>query len=145
MPEPKAQERPLPISQAMPFETQPFRAFQHSPNHPQRRYANVKSSILSKLDFFIRENMKDEGFNSEQLAEKCLMSTRTLYRKVFLSTGVTPAAYIREKRLQYAWSLMEIHVYSTVAEIAYESGFHNADYFGQIFQKRFGIKASEKL
>ncbi|MBC7448043.1 MAG: AraC family transcriptional regulator [Hymenobacteraceae bacterium] len=60
-------------------------------------------------------------------------------------TGLTPAAYLREVRLERARQLLEARTTQTVAEIACAVGFEDAQYFGKVFFKRYGKRASEYL
>jgi transcriptional regulator GlxA family with amidase domain len=89
--------------------------------------------------------LADADFGPLQLAERLALGERTLYRHTKELTGLTPAAYLRELRLQHARCLLEQQVCLSVAEVAYQSGFNDPSYFGQVFQKRFGKKPSAYL
>ena len=89
--------------------------------------------------------LEDADFGPTQLAERLALGERTLYRYIKELVGLTPAAYLRELRLQHAHHLLETQACPTVADAAYQSGFNDPSYFGQVFQKRFGKKPSAYL
>lgn len=84
-------------------------------------------------------------FGPAALAAGLHLSERTLYRRLKELTGQTPAAWLREQRLTLARHLLETGARPTVAQVAYAAGFVNADYFGQLYFKRFGCLPSDHL
>ncbi|MBQ4819327.1 AraC family transcriptional regulator [Aquimarina sp. MMG016] len=64
-------------------------------------------------------------------------------RKIKPATGQTPAAYIREIRLQSAKYKIEYNVRASISEIAHELSMNNLSHFTQAFKKRFGKVPSE--
>ena len=106
------------------------------PTAPQQQQA------LDKLRQAAGPALEDADFGPTQLAERLALGERTLYRYIKELTGLTPAAYLRELRLQHAHHLLETQACPTMA---YQSGFNDPSYFGQVFQKRFGKKPSAYL
>jgi len=54
----------------------------------------------------------------------------------------TPAAFIRDLRLQKARELMEANAFRTVAEVAYAVGFASPGYFSRLYKQRFPAQAA---
>jgi len=57
-------------------------------------------------------------------------------------TGVTPAKYITKKKLAKAKEMLEVGVFPTVKETAFELGFERPEHFTKLFRKEFGILPS---
>lgn len=99
-----------------------------------RRVREVAAAAIAEPDF-----------DTLQLVTQVGVSERTLYRKLKELTGLTPAAYLREVRLEHARQLLERRAMQTVAEVAYAVGFDNPGYFATVFLKRYGKRATEYL
>ncbi|MDO5976093.1 ATP-binding protein [Flavivirga jejuensis] len=96
-----------------------------------------------KLDAYIIENISNPKMSNIDLAYHFSISERSLIRKIKSATGQTPAAYIREIRLQSAKRKIEYNERASISEIAYELGMNNLSHFTQAFKKRFGKLPSE--
>lgn len=79
------------------------------------------------------------------LARAFAMSESTLLRQVKRLTGMTPATYLRNKRLQRAQYLLESDEQHSIAKIATKVGYKDARAFSRSFKKRFGSYPSEVL
>lgn len=99
--------------------------------------------LLDSLHELIPSVLKDRDYSPPLLASALHLSERTLYRRLKELTGLTPAGWLREVRLDRARQLLEAGTLPTVAEVAYEAGFPNASHFTQLYSKRFGKKPSE--
>ncbi|MCC3159830.1 response regulator [Hymenobacter sp. 15J16-1T3B] len=87
--------------------------------------------------------LTDPDFGPADLAAALHLSERTLYRRLSELAGLTPAAWLRELRLDHARRLLESGAFGTVAEVAYAAGFANAKHFSTLFAQRYGRKPSE--
>lgn len=79
------------------------------------------------------------------LEELASISGRSLssFRREFESTfQMTPAKWIREKRLQKAKELF-LSTQLTIADICYEVGYENASHFSRLYKSHFGYNPSE--
>ena len=65
------------------------------------------------------------------------MSKSQLHRKLTALTGLSANRFLRSIRLARARALLENSALS-IAQVAEETGFRSADYFGRVFQKAFG-------
>ncbi|MEM9821201.1 MAG: ATP-binding protein, partial [Bacteroidota bacterium] len=97
---------------------------------------------IKKIEAMLQENVEDSNFDVDAFADVVQIGRRSLYRRLKQLTGLTPAQYIKEVRLQLARNLLERGVYKTMSEVAYAAGFTTPDYFSKIFEKRFGRKAT---
>jgi len=78
----------------------------------------------------------------EELAERAAMSPRNFARIFVRETGMTPARYIDQIRLQRAIRLLEDTACS-IESVADESGFASAEQFRRVFRRRMGITPSD--
>lgn len=100
------------------------------------------SDILERT---IEEHLTDEKLSAEMLAEITAMSERTVYRQIKSIFGMSPAQFIREKRLSKARKILEGEHRRTVSEVAFEVGYRNTKTFSKHFSERFGKYPSEYL
>ncbi len=83
------------------------------------------------------ENAMTEG-SVGFYAERLNVSENYLLRCVGGSSGRSPKEWIIDVRLMHAQKLLRT-TDATVAEIAAQSGFDDASYFGRLFRRRFGM------
>lgn len=72
------------------------------------------------------------------LAQALHVSERSLQRKIKELTGLSPAQYLLECRLDRARQLLEKRVFTTMREVAFAVGFETPHYFSSVYEKRFG-------
>ncbi len=101
-------------------------------------------NVLADTDIFmtnvmqiIEDNMSNDAFSVEQVAEQLHISVSSLYRKIKENTTMSPNEYIRSIRLNRAAQLLESQKYK-VFEICYMVGFSDQRYFATCFKKQFG-------
>lgn len=109
---------------------------------PATEEAHV-TALVRTLHYLIPAILTNPGYTPQLLAEALHLSERTAYRRLKELTGLTPANWLREVRLERARQLLEAQAFPTVAEVAYEVGFLNPSHFTQLYSKRFGKKPSE--
>lgn len=91
---------------------------------------SVYKGITEQIDRF--------DFGVGDLANHLNLSERSLYRRVKELTGAPVAGFIREIRLQRAYSLINNKKVKTVSELAYQVGFKSPKHFSRAYKKRFG-------
>jgi len=96
------------------------------------------SQVLKRLETEVKENIANSEYNVLQLAHAMAVSERQLYRLLRRLTGLTPAQFIREIRMQKAMELIEQRIYPTASQVAYAVGYPNPSHFYTSFKKRFG-------
>lgn len=95
--------------------------------------------VLNKIDkarLIIREQI-NQPVSPEEIAASLNMSY-TWFRRMFKNyTGLAPAQYITQLKIQKAKELLSV-TNKTVKEIAFELGFESIDYFSTQFKKQTG-------
>lgn len=79
-----------------------------------------------------------------ELAGEAAMSPHHFHRLFVSITGLTPNAYVREKRLQLAKELLGQGI-SSVSEACLAVGFESAATFSTAYSRRFGERPSHTL
>ena len=90
----------------------------------------------------IENNMNNGEYSVEELGLDVGMSRMQLYRKLKALTGQSANEFIRTIRLKRAAQLLEQNQL-TIAEITYEVGFNDLQYFRECFKKLFGVTPSD--
>lgn len=90
----------------------------------------------------IENNMSDTEYSIEVLGKDVGMSRMQLYRKLKAITGQSANEFIRTIRLKRAAQLLE-QKQLTIAEVTYEVGFNDLQYFRECFKKMFLVTPSE--
>ena len=99
-------------------------------------FDNKATEQISKAKVFIRENLL-KGIGPEEVADSLHMSY-SWFRKLFKEyTGLSPAHYIQELKIQQAKDLLATTQRST-KEIAYYLTFDDIPYFTKVFKKYTG-------
>ncbi len=120
-------------------------------NHQERVKGNAEEEfshedkLLKSLEQHVMDHMVDPNYNVARLADAVSMSERQVYRYVKQLTGLTPANFIRELRLQRAMQLINKRVYNRSSELSYAVGFQQPGYFSVVFKKRFGRSPMDYL
>lgn len=112
----------------------------NSSEEPGKNPAN--DALLKKLLEKVRENLRNEHFSVEDLADKMSMSRSQLHRKLKQATGKSVNQFIREYRLQRSMELLKREDMN-VSEIAYEVGFGSPSYFTSCFTEYYGYPPGE--
>ena len=101
--------------------------------------------FMSKVVALINENISNEGFNVESMADTLCMSRSSLLRKIKTLFNLSPVELIRLVRLKKAAELIQEGQYR-MGDICYMVGINSQSYFTRLFFKQFGItpKAFEK-
>ena len=99
-------------------------------------YKPYEDAFIKKLKDTIEENLGDSTFGTSQLYHAVSMSQMQVYRKLKTLTNQTPSQFIRSHRLQKGKELLRTSD-KTIAEIAYEVGFMDPNYFSRVFMKEF--------
>lgn len=105
--------------------------------------ADPRAQIQLAKDF-LNANYWNASLRSEDVAASLRVSTRRL-SKIFEPTGTSPAAYLREIRLDKAIALMDsADDAPNMTDVAYRVGFGDISTFGRAFKKRFGYTPGER-
>jgi len=97
---------------------------------------------LAKLFIIVIDNLDNELFSIEELANKLFVSSSNLNRKVQGLLGFSTARLVRDLRLQYAAQLLSTENKS-VTEAASLAGFFDAAHLSRYFKQNFGCSPGE--
>ncbi|MBN1145474.1 MAG: helix-turn-helix domain-containing protein [Bacteroidales bacterium] len=103
---------------------------------------SMGDQFLSKIHQCIEENLENENFSVENLAEHVGISRSMLHRKLVRLTGKSAGDLITEKRMKRARELLERDV-ATASEIAYKVGFNSPSYFNKVFKSYFQVSPGD--
>lgn len=115
------------------------------------RYADLKEKIsgedadskfLQKAIDIVEKNISNTSFGHKELATALGIGKTNLYLRISQITGYSINIFIRIIRLKKAAILLETGSY-TVAEVAYQVGFNDPNYFSRCFKDYFQINPSE--
>ena len=80
------------------------------------------------------------GYRARELADLCQASLRTLERYFQKHYGVTVSEWLRELRLNQAYSVLKTG--KSVKEVAFEHGYKQVSHFSREFKSHFGVSPS---
>lgn len=109
-----------------------------------RSVSGNNENFLRNLKIIIIQNLTNTELDVDQLSSLMNMSRRNLFRRIKLSTGLSPAELINEIRLRTARALLldaDLKMY----EIAERVGFKSRIVFTRNFTRRYGISPTEFL
>jgi signal transduction histidine kinase/DNA-binding response OmpR family regulator len=92
---------------------------------------------LTKATQCVQQHISETSFDAVKLASMLAVSKPTLHRHMERAAQTTPAAFIRDIRLQKARELITANAYRTIAEVAYAVGFASPGYFSRLYKQRF--------
>jgi AraC-like DNA-binding protein len=102
----------------------------------------IDANFLNKLTDIIHDNLGNEIFSVEILAEGVSMSRSQLFRKVKAITNQTPNEFIRNYRLDQAMEMLQ-EGDKKINQVAAAVGFKDEKYFSKRFKMRFELLPSE--
>ncbi len=102
------------------------------------KFSMEEINWLVNLQQTVEQHMPNIHFDIGQLANDLAISSRHLNRRIRLYTGFSTNQYIQEIRLTTAKKLLDAQAYKSVKAVAYEVGYKDVKYFGQLYKKRFG-------
>ncbi len=107
---------------------------------------NIKDKEwVDELTRFVEDSLRESSLDVESIAAAFFLSPRHLNRKLKAITGLSPAKFIKEVRLQVARKKLESGTAISVTEVALDIGFENMSTFSSTFKNRFGKSPSAYL
>ena len=104
----------------------------------------MDQEFLKKVLDCIEENIGNEQFGVETIANHVGMGVNNLNRKLSALVDQTAGKLIRSMRLQRAADLLKQNA-GTIAEIAYDTGFNSHASFNRSFKNQFGVSPTEYI
>ncbi len=111
-------------------------------NKAPTNLGNLDNYFLNKINSIIEENITNEQFSVELMAEKIGISRSQLHRKMKQITNMTNSDYIMMIRIKKATELLSERKY-TIDEVSYKTGFSSHSYFSKCFKKIHNITPKE--
>ncbi|EOZ97812.1 DNA-binding response regulator, AraC family [Indibacter alkaliphilus LW1] len=109
----------------------------------QASLSKEDSQFISKAKRIVEENIPNENFNVDVMAQELGMSRTKFYATLKSTTNKTPNDFILDIKLNKAAKLILKQPNKSIADIANQSGFSTARYFSQCFKNYFGVSPSQ--
>lgn len=141
------QYRKITFLKALPNKTSWQNWKENHPTVPKEEKTNnpidiqVENETMDTIRSFVSAHL-DQDISVAELANHMHKSVRQLQRICKLDTGLTPLQLITILKLEKAAERI-FKSNATIAEIAYEHGFSDPSYFGNVFRKYHGITPME--
>jgi len=113
-------------------------------NHSDHRAMPTKDQLLADFQALIQAHYQEDYLKIKDFADKLYMTENQLYRKIKGLTNQSPITHLRLYRLGKSLDLLANAPNLTIAEIAYQVGFNDPNYFSRSFSDIFGMTPSEK-
>jgi signal transduction histidine kinase/DNA-binding response OmpR family regulator len=107
-----------------------------------KNITNSKDDFFQKVINILQRELDNPNFSVAELSKEMHLSTTQMYRKLKGLTGLPPNKFIRRFRLQNSLELLQ-NSSMNIAEIAYQVGFSDPNYFSRAFSEEFGKPPSE--
>ena len=104
--------------------------------------SKADEDFMKKINAVIHENLSDEGFSVQQLADAMIVSRSSLYSKIKIITGMGVNDYINRLRIEQAMSLL-VNTNLNINEISCEVGFTYPRYFSSTFKNMTGMTTKQ--
>lgn len=106
------------------------------------RTGSADEKFLRQLNDAISSDISNPELNLDNLCRDIGMSRATLYRKLTAATGLTPARYLNQVRLNLAAKMLR-ETPMRVSEVAEATGFNSLIHFSTLFRKQYGVPPSK--
>ncbi len=101
---------------------------------------NKEQEFIMRFSALVNQQYKDKDLTADTLAHLMNCSRSQLHTKLKTLTGYSTKEYLNDYRLALAHQLLENGM--SVAEVAFEVGFGDPNYFGRAFKKKYGQSPS---
>lgn len=120
--------------------------FRNNKKFTERNSAQTKEDkiFVNQVNKLINENIDDNKFGVEKLAELLNMSRSLLYKKTLGLLNISAGELIRNTRLEKSTDLL-LKTNLTVSEVAYKVGFSDHPQFTRSFAKYYGMSPKQFL
>lgn len=108
--------------------------------HNINQRTNLSNITIGEIVNFI-ENNYSRQLTLPEIAAQFGISESSLTKKIKIFTNMTFKEYLTKTRIEVAKSLL-ISSEKSITEIAYECGYNNSNFFGDVFKKAVGMSPS---
>ncbi|MGE5357179.1 MAG: ATP-binding protein [Deltaproteobacteria bacterium] len=121
---------------------QKFSRFQSGELIENEVYTGLDKLFMDELNKLLGKHYTDEDFGIEEACKGMKISRIQLHRKLVALSGMSASHFINQFRVDKAAKLL-LSTRKTVSEIAFEVGFHDANYFSRIFTKIYSVSPGD--
>lgn len=100
------------------------------------------NEFLRRFTLLIESNLSNETLGVEAFSGKMFISRVQLHRKLKAITGQSATDFIRDYRLNRAFTMLK-NKEGLVVDISTRVGFINEKYFSTVFKEKFGVSPSQ--
>lgn len=94
---------------------------------------------------YMEEHLFDNSLRDDDIANVCKIS-KTYFRTIFQNKySVPPMKYVRQKRIERAKQVFDLGYYSSIWDVALESGFSDIYTFSKVFKRETGMSPTEYI
>ena len=111
-------------------------------NVDNMRMTKADEDFMNKVMKIIEDNIGEDDFNVESMADILCMSHSSLLRKIRSVFNMSPVELIRTVKLKKAAELIQEGKY-LIGDICYMVGIASPSYFSKLFFKQFGISPKD--
>ncbi|MFT4094176.1 MAG: response regulator, partial [Niabella sp.] len=109
---------------------------------PVDQFSEYDKAFIKEVAVIVDENLDNVDFKTDDFAEKLGMSKTLVYIKLKKLLNMSPNEYLLNIRFNKAQQLLLQERQLTIAEIAYEVGFSDPNYFSRAFKQHVGLTPS---
>lgn len=117
-------------------------ALDDTPDARSSTLSAVRTAHITRVEKFIRNNLKNPNLSPDLIAESCGISKRYLH-DLFKDVNGTVSQQIRDQRLVAAKDRLAVSPGLSIAEVAYRFGFSDQAQFSRLFKTKFGMTPTE--
>lgn len=104
--------------------------------------ADADAALMDRVMASINRHVADADYDVAQMSSDAGLSRSQLHRKMKELTGLSPAEFLRNLRLEQAARLLKERN-AGVSQVAYAVGFNSPNTFSKAFKLRFGCSPKE--
>jgi signal transduction histidine kinase/DNA-binding response OmpR family regulator/ligand-binding sensor domain-containing protein len=108
----------------------------------KKTYNKEEQIFLLRCREIIDDNLKNEDFNIDMLADRLAMSHSSLYKKIKAMTGMSLIEFINDYKIYHAVELMR-QGQTNIDAVCEQCGFNDAKNFRQIFKRKMGMSPKQ--
>ncbi len=98
----------------------------------------MKPTFIQIVTIIVNQHLiNQQPINVSILAEQLQLDRTQVYRKIKKATGKSPSVLIREIKLEYGKTRLEVSI-DTINTVSHQSGFTNVSYFIRCFKEKYG-------
>jgi AraC-like DNA-binding protein len=105
---------------------------------PNLLTSHIKNEKLHIAIQFMKDNLHDNNLSLDNVAAHIGVSKHHLCRLFQKNINLSPFEYLRRRRIELSASKLKT-TDLTINQIAIDTGFDNASYFGKVFRSYFGV------